>query len=803
MFFSIINKPLRLYLIASLFLNTNLSVLANEPTQVVFSGIVSDAVTKQPLPGASVYISDIKTGVIADENGKFHFSAIPTGHHLVEISYAGYSSIVEHIDLDKDFEKSFELQPAVVENKAVIVTGVASATSLRKAPVPISVVKKSDLIHTASVNIIDALTKQPGISQVQTGPGISKPVIRGLGYNRVVIINDGVRQEGQQWGDEHGIEIDEASVNKVEILKGPASLIYGSDAMAGVINFISNVPVANGTVKGNILGNWQSNNGLLSFNGNLAGNNNGFNWNTYVSGKSAGSYKNKYDGRVLNSGFNELNFGGYAGINKKWGYSHLVFSRFNQEIGLIEGDRDDNNGKFLLYTGTPLERIATNDDLESRDLFIPRQHIIHTKLVSDNNFTAGKNRIKLNLGFQNNQRMEFGNPEDEKEKELFFNLNTINYNLQLALAEKNEWRTSVGVNGIYQTNENKGAEAIIPDYNLFDAGVFLYTQKAINKTSLSGGLRFDNRSINSKQMLDGSDIKFNAFKKDYSNISGSVGVAIEPNDNISVKLNAARGFRAPNMAELGSNGAHEGTNRYEYGSINLKSEQSLQFDAGIELDYRHATFNLNTFYNRVNNFIYYRRLESVFGGDSLIDDNGEILEAFRFDQAGAGLYGFEAGIDIHPHPLDWLHFENTFSFVRGKFDDAIDNTSNLPFIPAPRLITELKTEFKKVGKGLSNLYAHIEMINHFKQDKPFTAYNTETATQSYLLLNAGVGTDFIKGKKILFSLHFSIDNITDRAYQNHLSRLKYTARNNVSGRQGVFNMGRNFSVKLNVPITIK
>ena len=771
--------------------------------KVSFSGTITDAVTKLPLPGASVYISDIKTGVIANENGEFRFSNIPAGHHLLEISYIGYTSIVEHIDIEIDFQKNFELQPAVIENRGVIVTGVAGATSIRKAPVPVSIIRRTDLLQTSATNIIDILTKQPGISQIQTGPGISKPVIRGLGYNRVVIVNDGVRQEGQQWGDEHGIEIDEASVSKVEILKGPASLIYGSDAMAGVINFISNIPVADGTVKGNILSNWQSNNNLFSVNGNIAGNQKGFNWNTYISSKSAGSYKNKYDGRVLNSGFDELNFGGYMGINKSWGYSHLVFSRFNQKIGLIEGDRDDNTGKFILYSGTPLEYIATDAELKSKELLIPRQHIVHTKLVSDNNFSVGKNRLKLNLGFQNNQRSEFGNPEDEKEKELSFNLNTVNYNAQWSFAEKKEWRTSAGVNGIYQTNKNEGEESIIPDYNLFDVGLFLYSQKGFNKATLSGGLRFDNRSINSMQMMDGMDLKFAGFKKSYSNISGSAGVAFEPNDNISVKLNLARGFRAPNMAELASNGAHEGTNRYEYGSTGLKSEQSFQFDAGVELDYKHISLNLNTFFNGVNNFIYYRRLASVFGGDSLVDAGGQFLEAFRFDQDNANLYGFEAGIDIHPHPFDWLHFENSISFVRGKFENAVDNSNNLPFIPAPRVITELKTEFKNTGKALSNLYFHLEMINHFNQSHPFTAYNTETATKAYMLLNAGAGFDFTRNKKTVFSLHFAADNLTDKAYQNHLSRLKYTDINNVTGRGGVFNMGRNVSVKLNIPFKIK
>jgi iron complex outermembrane receptor protein len=472
-------------------------------------------------------------------------------------------------------------------------------------------------------------------------------------------------------------------------------------------------------------------------------------------------------------------------------------------MGLIEGGRDAATGQFLLYSGSPLERIATDTDLESGNLFIPRQHIIHTKLVSDNNFTAGSNRIKLNIGFQNNQRMELGNPEDEKEKELYFNLNTVNYNAQLVFAEKKEWRTSIGVNGIYQTNTNKGEESIIPDYNLFDAGVFVYTQKTFQKTTLSGGARFDNRYINSKQMLEGTDIKFTAFKKSYFNFSGSAGVAIEPDDHVAIKLNIARGFRAPNLAELASNGAHEGTDRYEYGSTALHSEQSFQLDAGLELDYKHVSFNLNGFYNSVNNFIYYRRLVSVFGGDSLIDDNGELREAFRFDQSDARLFGFETGVDIHPHPLDWLHFENSFSFVRGKLNEPVDNSNNLAFIPAPRLITELRTEFKKAGPVMRRLYFHLEMINHFKQNKPFTAYNTETATSAYLLLNAGAGVDFTKGEKTLFSLHLALDNITDKAWQNHLSRLKYTAVNNITGRQGVFNKGRNYSVKVNVPFSFR
>ncbi len=767
---------------------------------VSFFGKISDARTGEPLPGANIYIADIKIGAVADATGKYSFSNIPDGHHLIEVSHAGYTSIIEHIDLDKNIEKDFQLQPSIVENQTVVVTGVSNATSVQKTPVPITVVRKTELLQTPSSNIIDALSKKSGVSQSGTGPGISKPIIRGLGYNRVLVINEGVRQEGQQWGDEHGIEIDEMSVVRAEILKGPASLMYGSDALAGVINLITNVPVAEGIIKGNILSNYQSNNNLFGINSNFAGNINGFNWNLYGTVKNAGDYKNSYDGTVLNSRFNEKNLGGYFGFNKKWGYSHLIFSSFNQNTGLVEGDRDDASGKFLLYSGSTFERIATGADLEKRSVFVPNQNIRHHKIISDNNFAINKSRLKLNIAYQNNLRKEFGNPEDEEETELFFDLKTFNYNLQFVLPEMKEWHSTLGLSGMYQQNSNRGEEAIIPAYNFFDIGGFIYVQRFYDKITLSGGARFDSRSVNSKELFDGADLKFAAFSRSFSNISGSFGISYEVDKYLTLKANIARGFRAPSLAELASNGAHEGTNRYEYGDKNLNSETTGQFDAGFNVEYEHFSLGLNSFYNRVNDFIFYRKLESRFGGDSLVNVNGEDLMAFKFEQVDATLKGFELNLDIHPHPFHWLHVENTVSFVRGKFTEKIGGTDNLPLIPATRLLSELRANFKKSGNTLRNLYFKLESDRNFKQNKPFLAYDTETTTDAYTLLNIGLGADISKNDKTIFSIHLAAMNLANTTYQNHLSRLKYTDENLVTRRSGVFNMGRNFSVKVNVPL---
>ncbi len=770
------------------------------------TGKIINQKTGSPLVGASIYLHEAKNGAVSDSNGLFVGPPIPAGKYLVEISFQGFATIIENIEINGKTEKSFSLIETVVEHEEVTVTGVASATKTKLSSQPISILKRSDLFQSSSSNIIDAISKMvPGVASLGTGPAISKPVIRGLGYNRVVTVHDGVRQEGQQWGDEHGIEVDEYSIQKVELLKGPASLFYGSDAMAGVVHLITNVPVQKGIVSGNIMTTYNTNNGLFGTNGNIAGHlNSGFNWNAYGTYKNAGDYQNAYDGKVFNSRFNERNFGGYVGINKSWGYSHIIISNFNQHIGVIEGARDPITGQFLVNAETPLSHIATSDELNSRTLSTPYQQVTHFKIASDNNFVVGADRMTVNLGFQENRRREFGDAYHPNAPDLFFDLKTINYSLQYHIAEKNGWINSIGLTGMYQQNRNLAKEVLIPEYNLFDVGAFFYTKKTFNKLTVSGGARYDYRALSGFKYVENGQTRFEDFKRNYSNISGSVGLSYSASESITWKLNVARSYRAPSVSELASNGAHEGTNRYEYGEQNLKSETAFQADAGFEYDEDHLSFAVSAFYNNIQNYIFYSKLESVHGGDSLVNQGPwTTLTAFKFRQAVASLYGFEAKLDIHPHPLDWLHFENNFSLVAAHFNQSFEGTNKLPFVPSPRLLSVLRANFNKKNKQFRNSYLKLELDNVSAQNRVFTAYNTETATPGYTLLNLGAGTDIAHDGKTVFSISIGLNNLTDVTYQSHLSRLKYTEENAATGRMGVFNMGRNFSVKLNMPLSFK
>ena len=771
-------------------------------TRTLLSGIVTGDNTGAGLAAATIRIHDINRDAITGENGEYRTSFLPPGVYLVEVSHVGYASIVETVVISGETRRDFRLKTAVVEQEGITVTGVSLATRLRQTPQPVVVLKKSELFKISSSNFINSLSHVPGVNALTTGPAISKPIIRGLGYNRVITVNDGVRQEGQQWGDEHGIEIDDYSVQRVEVLKGPASLIYGSDGLAGVINVQSLSPVSEGNITANFLGEYQSNSRLRGYYASVAGTRNGLSFAGYGSYKAAGDYKNKYDGYVFNSKFNNKNFGGLVGYAGSWGHTYLRASNFNQRIGVVEGDRDSATGKFVKPVAGG-EEIATSGDFESLDPLVPFQHVQHFKLTSDNSFVTGNSRLDILVGYQSNQRKEFGDPGNPDEPEMHFDLKTINYSLKLNLPYRNQWKTSIGMTGMDQTNKNRAEEALIPDYNLFDIGGFVFTQFHHEKFSFSGGLRFDYRHVNSKEKIEGTETKFAAFTRNFSNISGSAGISYESSPQLTFKFNIARGFRAPTLAELSSNGAHEGTNRYEVGNRELNSETSLQMDAGIEYNSEHITVGTSIFYNSVNGFIYYRKLLNSSGTDSVITDpdSGDLLNVFRFDQQKANLYGIEFNMDLHPHPLDWLHFENTFSFTRAKFNTEIDGSANVPGIPAARLISQLKGNFLPGGKTLRNFYVSLESDYTFRQDKAFTGYNTETATPAWWLINVATGADITRNGKILFSIIVSGSNLTDVAYQNHLSRLKYTSVNNVTGRQGVFNVGRSYNVKLNVPLS--
>ena len=805
--------------LSALLILISISAFATPGVRCTLHGTITDT-AGQPLSGAIIELPDLHTGAAADNNGNYEIKDLPQGNYLVSVKLISFATVTKKVQITANTTFNIKLSESVLEQQEVIVTGNSHATEQRRSTTPIQSLSIKALQETASTNIIDAVTKMPGISQVTTGPAVSKPVIRGLGYNRIITLNDGVRQEGQQWGDEHGIEIDDYNVASVEVLKGPASLAYGSDGLAGVINIRSAEPLPAGTIRGKISANYQSNNGLAALNAQLAGNQHGISWQAYVTQKEAHDYKNSYDGYVFNTRFKNTDYGASIGINKHWGSSKLLFTSFDQHLGIAEGDRDSATGQFIKAinnNGVADEALVTDADGKSYKEASPRQHIQHTKLAWLNNFYLNDGgRIGITIGGQQNLRKEYGDVVHPDDPGLSLQLRTLTYDARYIFPTNKGWQVSAGINGMEQQNSNKGVEFLVPDYKLFDIGGFVIVHKEMGDWNFSGGLRVDTRSLKTDNLfidstgnrvgseVQGSNRLFNAFNKAFTSPSGSIGASYAVNKKVTLKLNFSSGYRAPNIAELSANGVHEGTIRYEYGNTALKAENSFQGDLGAEYSSEHIFISAAIFYNYIHNYTFLQKLQDVNGADSIpTTNNADGYAAYGYTQTAATLYGGELYLDFHPHPFDWLHLENTISYVRGITSSANDSMKYLPNMPPARWLIALRATKKSLGSTLKNTYFKVELDNYAAQNDIYSAYETETASPGYSLLNASIGFDVAHKSKTLFSVVLSGQNLLDKSYQNHLSRLRYADENYVTGRQGIWNMGRNFSVLVNVPLSFK
>ena len=684
----------------------------------------------------------------------------------------------------------------------LVVSGLTGVTRLREAPAPISVITGRELRSTAATNIVDAVAHEPGVSQITTGSGISKPVIRGLGYNRMVTVVGGVRQEGQQWGDEHGIEVDAEGVESVEILKGPASLMYGSDAMAGVLILRDAPIVPEGELHGDVSTQYQTNNGLFDYSLRFGGNQKGFVWNARFTDKRAHAYKNKVDGYVPGSQFHERAGQLMLGVNRQWGHSHLSWNVYHQVPSIVEGERDELTGALLPATvgsagvspatvGSAGVSPATvgsagvspaTDNVKTYDETLPFQHVRHYKAVWDQALNLGPGQLKAVVGYQQNQRQEYEESADDYE--LYFRLHTLTYDLRYLLSELPGWKLNAGAGGMWQRSENLGEEFLIPAYRLLDMGLYVTATRQLEKLTLSGGIRGDRRHLNSFALEDDGDERFAAFSRNFNGLTGSIGAVYSLGETMNVRLNVARGFRAPNMSELGSNGVHEGTLRYEIGNSQLKAEHSLQADLGADWSSPFVSAQVALFVNRISNFIFAHRTNEVME---------EGLRTYRYTQGDARLMGFEASVDMHP--VHRLHIGSTFSMVDARQLHQPRETRYLPLTPPARWTADVKYELTHSGHTLNNAYVAVGMECCLRQNHYYMADDTETATPSYTLLNMTAGTDVLVGHRKIAELYITVSNLTNRAYQSHLSRLKYCDVNPVTGRQGISNMGRNITLK--------
>jgi iron complex outermembrane receptor protein len=792
------------------------------------TGSLSGRITDKngaPLSGASVYIPDLKLGMVADTGGYYKFSSLPSGKYLIEAHSIGFKTFTRQVTVSGPVTADFTLTDEYVEESPVVVTGLSKATQIKRSPVPIVAVTHEYLVTNLSTNAIDAIAKIPGIRAVTTGPNVSKPFIRGLGYNRILTLYDGIRQEGQQWGDEHGIEVDQYGVERVEVIKGPASLSFGSDALAGVVNLIPTQPAPEGKMIGDLTVDYQTNNKYFGGSAMLGATHNGLEWLARISHKQAVDYQDKIDGRVFGTAFNETDANASLGLHRKWGYSHLDFVLYDDLQEIPDGSRDSATRRFTrqISEADTVRQIVSDADLNSYSIEKLHQHVQHYRVYSGNSFILGEyGRLQVNLGFQRSVRREFSHPVFYTTPGLYLQSNSYTYDVKYFLPEFDNWNIAVGINGMYQNNTStNGTEFIIPSYHQFDIGPFLLAKRSIDKLDISGGVRFDTRYFTNSglytrpdpvtgfdKQVSGSDTAgashpFSDYSKNFSGVSGSLGATYNFSEHFSVKTNIARGFRAPNIAEISANGVHPGTNIFQLGNPDFKPEFSLQEDIGFVYSSHYVVATLDLFNNFITNYIYNQKVSKADGADSM-DNSGNTY--FQFVASKAQLYGGELSIDIHP--IKALHFENSLSIVngtnKGVQNKALgDSAKYLPFIPPTHGISELRYEFGWKQSHIVHAFVKIQIEYYAAQNRAFLAYNTETPTAGYTLFNAGIGGGFTDKKgRTLFNIYLTGNNLFDVAYYDHLSRLKYFlySPTDTNPSHGIYNMGRNISLKLDFPL---
>jgi len=711
-------------------------------------GTVIDANTKQNLPYANIYFSELEKGTLSNENGHFSIENLPSGNHKILVSLLGYETKSANITIPNAAKLVISLTASAIEMEAVIVSTPFHKLQSENV-MKVGQATVANLKANGAVNLAEGITNIAGVESVTTGLSIGKPVIRGLSSNRVLVYTQGVRLENQQFGDEHGLGISDSGIESIEVIKGPASLLYGSDALGGVLYLNPEKFAQNNTSNADFSGNYFSNTQGFSTNAGYKASDNHFKFLFRGSLAEHADYKTK-DYRVTNTRFKEQDFKAGIGYQKEGFKTEFRYNVNNSKLGIPEEIGEQSISKMPL---------------------LPFQNITNHVFSSKSSVFLNKSRLDINLGYIYNDRKEFEehhhedetNHEDDEalEAALHMKLKTANYDVKYNLPTLGKFETIVGVQGMNQINSNYGEEQLIPNATTNDFGVLATSHIHFEKADVQLGARFDNRTID---VLSG-------LQKNYNSFNGALGVKTDVAKNVTTRINFATGFRAPNLSELTSNGTHEGTNHYEIGNNDLKSEQNFQTDIALEYKNKHIEFFVNGFYNTINNYIF------LSPNGTTINDN----PVFVYLQNDAKLYGGEVGLHFHPHPLDWLHIESSFETVTGKQTNA----SYLPLIPANSLTNILRVEFEK--PWLKKGYSFIKYTTTFKQDNVSTF---ETNTTGYSLLSAGLGGSFTLFKNEA-TITLSGTNLANKTYINHLSRLK---------PDGIFNMGTNFNVGITYKI---
>ncbi len=678
-------------------------------------GKVIDKLTREPLPYADVHLIELKKGTITKPDGTFIISGVPDGEYTLEVSYVGYRKFHKKVDVKDNgtTEVNIELEQTVISLPGVVVIGSIYEKSPFEIYQPVAVLDEDRLGLRLSDNIAKTLSYEPGINLEYNGSAVGRPVVRGLTGTRVLILDNGVRiGDASDLSPDHAISFDPISVERIEVIRGPASLFYGVNAVGGAINIISeDIPRT-------------------------------------VHDKLRGSFR--FSGSSVNSsftGFSAIDYGiKNFGFRGEFGYRKSRNTK--TPIKTLENTNDDNLTSLLglayhtknLSAGLAFRNFSGNYGIPVEGDEHPRFKVSRNKLVFKSDIKFGNDggiELLVNQTDYNHREIEEG------EVATHIKTKTTGADLKFKHGKVGNFTGMIGTSFLYQNYNTVGEEKFYADARLYLASLILYEEFGIDKLTLQAGLRYDFAQVNSEEfgVLPAVKKKFNVF-------SSSAGLVYKLYDPIVLSFSFARGFRIPTLQELFSYGPHLGTQSFEIGNRDLKAETSNEFDLSIKWLTTRANAEVTGFLNYIDNYIYPQAIGEI--------DSVSGLPKYKYTSTNALLKGFEA-------KLEYELFKNltgTFlvDYVEGKKRNV---NEYLPMIPPLRMIAGVEYRTSKYNFGIE-----VKAVSSQNKVAP-----EESRTAGYAIVNLHFGVRFVVGG-FAHEINLNVENLTNRTYYDHLSRIK-------------------------------
>jgi outer membrane receptor protein involved in Fe transport len=710
------------------------------------NGRVVDASGKA-LEAVKVSIAELRIETTTDADGSFTLRNLPEGSYTLLVRTSGARGIaVEHVRPGTTL-LPLTLSTSAVRVDPVTITATRTPSLTGSSVLPVSQISEDRLRREATISLAHSLAHLPGVRSVSTGEQIGKPMIRGFYGSRVLVMQDGSRLEDYSWSDEDAPSVDARLAQRVEVIRGPASVLFGSDALGGVVNVVPlDLPTtAGGSFRrfgGELYG--ASNNKEAGASLTAEGANGKLGWRATGIGRFAESFSTP-DGEVENTGFLSVNGEAAAGIRGDRSNTTLRFSHYGGEFKLLEAR-------------APALLAAQEGEEEG-----PERKLADDRLQLTNDMSFSKARLETKALFQRHSLVEVSDdlctiqpslcagassgPAERTAFDLLLNTGTLDLLAHHSLS--NTIHGVLGASGLYQKNDSRGPLFLVPSATTSSAAAFLFEEATMGRLTLAAGGRIDARktSADANPALGLTSDR----DRDFTEPSGNLGLVFHALAPLSFSANAGLAWRAPTLFELFANGPHLAEGRYEIGDPTLAAERAFNLDGGVRWQSGRVSAEVDAFRDRVKDFAYL----------TPTSENIQGLRVYRHLQGDALLTGGEGSLEVEVVPS--LVLKARHDFVHGNLRR---NDEPLPLMPPPRTAIGAEYHVMSAWAGDAFLSAEVEDVARQKRPSP-----QDFVTPGYTLINFDVGLHpHFFGRNARVDL--GIRNAANRRYRNFMSRYK-------------------------------